>query len=116
MSLYQDNGIWYASIIHSETGRRIRKTTRTRDREEALAFEKAMIEDINASRTGYSLDHLIELYSCPATNPRMKSYKITGQSYSDDYAERVAEHVKDIRNILKRKLQFFIKQYQLKVF
>ena len=109
MSLYQDNGIWYVSLIHPETGRRIRKTTRTRDKEEALTLERAMIEDINASRTGYSLDHLIELYSSPTTNPRMKSYKITGQSYSEDYAERVADHVKDIRSILKRKAPRLLK-------
>ena len=103
MSLYQDNGIWYVSVYHPETGKRIRKSTRERDRAKAEAFEKAIMEDFAAQRTGYTLSQLMTLYETPETNPRKQSYKISGQSYSDDYASKVADHIKDTRRLLKKK-------------
>lgn len=90
----EKGGIWYIDYRDPVTGKRIRKTTGTRNRRMAEQ-ELERFSDLALSATeNATFLQVLKLYSDPATNPRRQECEIEGAHYGMRYAKRVATTAK----------------------
>lgn len=109
MTLFIRDGYWHMDAIDKTTGKRIRKSLRTKDKEEAEKLAESILYGLESDIVGRTLGDVMTLFSSPDTNPRMKECKITGESYSADYAAVVAKQTLDMYDIIKKEYPNLLK-------
>ena len=97
------NGAWYLYLKDPVTGKFIRKTSRTADKEEALRIWEREQEILNSRTSTATLGSILSSYTSPETNPRMRQAKIDGTNYSVAYSDIVAYQAKYMMQLFKEK-------------
>lgn len=98
------NGTWYLYLKDPLTGKFIRKTSKTADKEEALRIWELEQDALNARTSNATLGSILRAYTSPETNPRMRQAKIDGTNYSAEYSENVANQAKYMVQLFREKV------------
>lgn len=101
---------WMMVLYDPDTGRRIRKSTKTSDYEKALQIYRRAVKDLEAGTEALTLGGVLDLYSKPETNPRYKIAQIEGTLYGLEHAKSVAGRAKKMKSLLALKAPAYLKK------
>ena len=93
----EESQTWMMVLYDPVTRKRIRKSTRTQDHEEALRIYHRAVKDLETGIEPLTLGGVLDLYSKPETNPRYKIAQTEGTHYGLEYAKGVAGRAKQMR-------------------
>ena len=106
----EESKTWIMVLYDPSTGKRIRKSTRTQDYEEALRIYHRATKDLEAGTEALTLGGVLDLYSDPETNPRYRIAQIEGTHYGLEHAKGVAGRARAIKALLELKAPAYIKK------
>lgn len=106
----EESKTWIMVLYDPSTGKRIRKSTRTQDYEEALRIYHRATKDLEAGTEALTLGGVLDLYSDPETNPRYRIAQIEGTHYGLEHAKGVAGRARAIKTLLELKAPSYIKK------
>lgn len=109
--LYRREGsrYWYFSYFDKDAGRRIRQSTKTDDRNEAVVFVMAYVEKRLDDIRCRNLKELIMLFADAKTNPRFIEAQADGGHYGYGHAVHIAGTAKALVRLLEHKAPRYLR-------
>ena len=109
--LYRREGsrYWYFSYFDKDAGRRIRQSTKTDDRNEAVEFVMAYVEKRLDDIRCRNLKELIMLFADAKSNPRFIEAQADGGHYGYGHAVHIAGTAKALVRLLEHKAPRYLR-------
>ena len=106
----EESRTWIMVLYTPDTGRRMRKSTKTSDYEKALQIYHRAVKDLEVGIEALTLGGVLDLYSDPETNPRYRIAQIEGTHYGLEHAKGVAGRAKAIKALIELKAPAYLRK------